>query len=60
MGNVYLEGTWSEVYPNITQDEAGMKKLFTQFSFPVGFRAMSRRQRRDPFMKAGGGSWDIR
>ena len=27
VGNVYLEGTWSEVYPNITQDEAGLKKL---------------------------------
>ena len=36
VGNVYLEGTWSEVYPNITQDEAGMKKLFKQFSFPGG------------------------
>ena len=31
-----LEGTWSEVYPNVTQDEAGLKKLFTQFSFPGG------------------------
>ncbi len=36
VGNVYLEGTWSEVYPNITQDEAGLKKLFKQFSFPGG------------------------
>ena len=36
VGNVYLEGTWSEVYPDITQDEAGLKKLFTQFSFPGG------------------------
>ena len=36
VGNVYLEGTWSEVYPNISQDEAGLKKLFTQFSFPGG------------------------
>jgi xylulose-5-phosphate/fructose-6-phosphate phosphoketolase len=36
VGNVYLEGTWSEVYPDITQDEAGMKKLFKQFSFPGG------------------------
>ena len=36
VGNVYLEGTWSEVYPNVTQDEAGMKKLFTQFSWPGG------------------------
>jgi xylulose-5-phosphate/fructose-6-phosphate phosphoketolase len=36
VGNVYLEGTWTEVYPNITQDEAGLKKLFKQFSFPGG------------------------
>jgi len=36
VGNVYLEGTWSEVYPNITRDEAGLKKLFKQFSFPGG------------------------
>ena len=36
VGNVYLEGTWSEVYPNITQDEAGLKELFKQFSFPGG------------------------
>jgi xylulose-5-phosphate/fructose-6-phosphate phosphoketolase len=36
VGNVYLEGTWSDVYPDITQDEAGLKKLFKQFSFPGG------------------------
>ena len=36
VGNTYLEGTYSEVYPDISQDEAGMKKLFTQFSFPGG------------------------
>ena len=36
VGNVYLEGTWSEVYPNVGQDEAGLKKLFKQFSFPGG------------------------
>ena len=36
VGNVYLEGTWSEIYPNVTQDEAGLRKLFTQFSFPGG------------------------
>jgi len=36
VSNVYLEGTYSEVYPNITQDEEGMKKLFKQFSFPGG------------------------
>ena len=32
----YLEGTYSEIYPAISQDEAGMKKLFTQFSYPGG------------------------
>ncbi len=36
VGNTYLEGTYSEVYPEITQDEAGLKKLFKQFSFPGG------------------------
>ena len=36
VGNVYLEGTYSEVYPNVSQDEAGLQKLFQQFSFPGG------------------------
>ena len=36
VANTYLEGTYSEVYPDVSQDEAGMKKLFTQFSFPGG------------------------
>jgi len=36
VANTYLEGSYSEIYPNITQDEAGLKKLFTQFSFPGG------------------------
>ena len=36
VGNTYLEGTYSEVYPNISQDEAGLQKLFKQFSFPGG------------------------
>jgi xylulose-5-phosphate/fructose-6-phosphate phosphoketolase len=36
VANTYLEGTYSDIYPNITQDEAGLKKLFTQFSFPGG------------------------
>src|SRR6202049_1991230 len=33
VANVYLEGTYSEVYPNISQDAEGMKALFKQFSF---------------------------
>jgi xylulose-5-phosphate/fructose-6-phosphate phosphoketolase len=36
VGQTYLEGSYSEIYPNISQDEAGMKRLFTQFSFPGG------------------------
>lgn len=36
VANTYLEGTYSGVYQHITQDEAGMKKLFKQFSFPGG------------------------
>ncbi len=36
VSNTYLEGTYSEIYPDISQDEAGLKKLFTQFSFPGG------------------------
>src|SRR5262245_19819870 len=36
VANAYLEGTYSEVYPNISRGEEGMKRLFTQFSFPGG------------------------
>ncbi|MBL7501313.1 phosphoketolase family protein [Frankia sp. CNm7] len=36
VANAYLEGTYSEVYPTIGQDEAGMRRLFRQFSFPGG------------------------
>ena len=36
VANTYLEGSYSEMYPEITEDEQGMKKLFKQFSFPGG------------------------
>jgi len=36
VANTYLEGTYSEVYPAASQDEAGLARLFTQFSFPGG------------------------
>jgi xylulose-5-phosphate/fructose-6-phosphate phosphoketolase len=36
VANVYLEGTYTEVYPNVSQDAEGIKKLFKQFSFPGG------------------------
>ena len=36
VANTYLEGTYSEFYPKVSQDEAGLQRLFTQFSFPGG------------------------
>jgi xylulose-5-phosphate/fructose-6-phosphate phosphoketolase len=36
VANTYLEGTYSEIYPDVSQDAEGMKKLFKQFSFPGG------------------------
>src|ERR1700689_3205826 len=36
VSNTYLEGTYSEIYPNISQDAEGLRKLFIQFSFPGG------------------------
>ena len=36
LANTWLEGSYSEVYPNVTQDAAGMQKLFKRFSFPGG------------------------
>jgi xylulose-5-phosphate/fructose-6-phosphate phosphoketolase len=36
VANAYLEGTYSEVYPDVSQDEEGLRRLFKQFSFPGG------------------------
>ncbi len=36
VANTYLEGSYSEIYPGVSEDEAGMRKLFRQFSFPGG------------------------
>ena len=36
VANTYLEGTYSEVYPDVSRDETGLTRLFTQFSFPGG------------------------
>jgi xylulose-5-phosphate/fructose-6-phosphate phosphoketolase len=36
VANTYLEGSYSEIYPDVSEDEAGLKRLFTQFSFPGG------------------------
>ncbi len=53
VANVYLEGTYTEYYPNITQDEQGIKKLFKQFSFPGVFPVMWLQKRRDRSTKGG-------
>ena len=57
VGNTYLEGTYSEIYPNISQDESGLKKLFTQFSFPGGIP--SHVSPECPGQSTKGASWDI-
>ena len=36
VSHVYLEGSYSEIYPSVSQDEVGLQKLFKQFSFPGG------------------------
>ena len=41
VANTYLEGTYSEIYPNISMDEVGLQKLFLQFSFPGGISSHS-------------------
>ena len=59
VANTYLEGTYSEVYPNISQDEAGDEAAVqTVFVSPAAFPAMSRRKRPARFMKAA--NWAIR
>ena len=52
VANAYLEGTYSEIYPDVSQDEAGLRKLFRQFSFPGGIPATCRRSARARSTKA--------
>ena len=52
VANTYLEGSYSEIYPDISQDEAGMKRLFKQFSFPGGISSHVAPSTPGPFMKA--------
>jgi xylulose-5-phosphate/fructose-6-phosphate phosphoketolase len=47
VANTYLERTCSEQYPDVTQDESGMKKLSKQFSFPGGIPSRAAPERRD-------------
>jgi len=53
VAGTYLEGTYSEVYPNISQDEAGLKKLFTQFSHPGGISSHASPQTRGSLHEGG-------
>lgn len=52
VSNTYLEGTYSEIYPEISLDEVGLKKLFRQFSFQGAYLVMRRLSVRDQSMKA--------
>ena len=54
VANTYLEGTYSELYPGITQDTAGMGRLFKQFSFPGGIPSHAAPRRPAPTPKAAG------
>ena len=58
VANTWLEGTYSEVYPNISQDEEGMKRMFKQFSFPGGIPSHVAPELRVPSTK--GASWVTR
>lgn len=51
IANNYLEGVYTKFYKDITMDEAGMKKLFKQFSFPGGYHLMLLQKHRVQFMK---------
>ncbi len=53
VGNTYLEGTYSEVYPDISRDEAGLRKLFRQFSFPGCRRRCKSEPPRRPNIEPG-------
>ncbi|MEZ4345098.1 MAG: hypothetical protein R3B83_02725 [Nitrospirales bacterium] len=57
VANTHLEGTYSEVYPNVSQDLSGMKKLFKQFSFPGGILGHVAPKHPVRSMKAG--NWDM-
>ena len=51
----WLDGSYSEIYPNVSQDEEGMRRLFKQFPSPAASPAMWPRRRRAPSMRAA--SW---
>jgi phosphoketolase len=58
VATAYLEGTYSEVYPDIAQNADGMKRLFKQFSFREEFRVTSHQKPPARFTRAG--NWAIR
>ena len=59
VANTYLEGTYSEIYPNIAQTEAGMRRLFTQFSFPGGIPSHVAPERPGRSMKAASSAMSL-
>ncbi|MDD0857764.1 hypothetical protein NHF46_08410 [Arthrobacter alpinus] len=58
IANLYLEGSYSEIYPRVSQDPKGLRRLIRQFSTPGGIPSHVGPQHRVPFMKAA--SWAIR
>ena len=53
LSNSYLEGVYSEIYPEMSEDVAGMQRFFKQFSFPVGSGVIARRRHRVRFHEGG-------
>ncbi|MGA8164522.1 MAG: hypothetical protein WB791_05785 [Waddliaceae bacterium] len=56
VAQTYLEGTYSEIYPNVSCDEEGMRKLFKQFSFPGGIPSHAAPETPGSIHE-GGGTW---
>ena len=56
LSNAYLEGTYSEIYPDKSRDEAGMRRFFRQSPFPAASAATAPRKHPARFMRVG--SWD--
>ncbi|ARX88661.1 putative phosphoketolase [Streptomyces alboflavus] len=52
LANAWLEGSYSQTYPDVTRDAVGMERLFRQFSFPAEYRATSPRRPLAPSMRA--------
>jgi len=56
---VYLEGVYSEIYPNKGEDEEGMREFFKEFSFPGGIGSHCTPETPAPFMKGENSAYSV-